>query len=178
LVLQESADFCLDRLMVAYYYREKLVQKCIKNAKFYGQYFILQDLSGVLAQLLEENIVERKEDIFLTSVPMYFLKKWKRGYNQSEILAKNIFTSSGVKYIPLMRKIRSHTPQSHLQKTDRLKNVRNSFILKKKYLSSLPGKTVILVDDVVSTGATLHEIAYILKRAGCEKVYGLCIASN
>jgi len=154
------------------------VAKAVKNAKFYGQYPILHDFADYLSTLLMESIFEEKENIVLTSVPMYFWKKLQRGYNQSEILAKQIARNTNIPYISLIRKIRSHTPQSHLKKQERLKNIQNSFILQKQYINTLEGKTVIIVDDVVSTGATLSEITNLLRKAGVKKVCGLCIASN
>jgi len=178
IVLEKTPECSLDKLIVGFYYREEMMSQAIKNAKFYGQYTILYDFVPYLSTLLLENITEKKEDVILASVPMYFWKKLKRGYNPSEIVAKNVAKSVGISYREIVKKTRSHAPQSHLKKTDRLKNISNSFVLREKYIPILKDKTVILVDDVVSTGATLSEIAKLLRQAGVQKVYGLCIASN
>jgi|GEM_PF-1338407 len=177
-VLKKTPECSLDKVIVGFYYREEIISQAIQNAKFYGQYQILHDFAPYLSTLLLENIPQKKEEVILASVPMHFWKQFKRGYNQSEILAKSIAQYSGLEYLPIAKKIRLHDPQSHLKKIDRLKNIAHSFTLKKQYIPLLNGKTVVLVDDVVSTGATLSEIANLLRKSGVKKVYGLCIASN
>ena len=101
---------------------------------------------------------------------MKLRKKLKRGFNQSEVLAKNI---SKILKIPICNDAliaaRKTKIQHTLTKDERFKNVRGKFIANKKH--DLTGKTVLLVDDIKTTGATLDECAKQLLSLGADEVY-------
>jgi len=73
-----------------------------------------------------------------------------------------------------LRRTRYTQPQINLKFHERKKNVKNAFELRKK--RTIKGKSVILLDDVATTGSTIHECAQTLKRAGCSHVLGLVLA--
>lgn len=171
--------FFLDKIIITTHYQEKTIKKLIKDAKFYWKKDILEDLSCLVWEQLLHHISEKKENLLLIPTPMYFWKKLKRWYNQSEVLTKYIATHFWIASdIHIVKKIKSTKPQSHLSKIQRMENLKWAFVLDKKKLLPYKNKTIVLVDDVVSTGSTLQEIAKLLKKAGVKKTYWLCIASD
>lgn len=169
----------LDKVIILTHYQNKIIQKLIKDAKFYHKKDILEDLAAHLSKKLFEHIEEKKEEILLIPTPMYFWKKIKRGYNQSEILVKSMSKNCQIPYNnSLIYKTRKTKPQSHLNKIERIENLKNAFILDKNEIEKYRQKTFVIVDDVVSTGTTLSELAKLLKKSGIKKVYAITIASD
>ena len=115
----------------------------------------------------------------IVSVPMYFLRKFKRGYNHSEIISMQISQETGIKYSKnALKRIKHTRQQSTISKQKRLTNLQDCFKLDNKYLDIIDKKTLIIVDDVVSTWTTINELAKILKQNWAKKVIGLVVASN
>lgn len=110
----------------------------------------------------------------ITAVPLYPTRERWRGFNQSELLAKLFAQKLGLKYENLLKRIRNTTPQMKLLSHQRKQNIKNAFSLDTKYLPLSPN--IILIDDVWTTGSTLKECCYVLKRAGVKTVWALTIA--
>jgi ComF family protein len=110
-------------------------------------------------------------------VPIHFMKRIKRKYNQSELLAMELTKLSGIPYEPrILKKIKPTPQQEGLSRGIRLKNVRGSFGADEKYSDLLRGKKIILADDVLTTGATANECAKVLKKYGAAEVTVLTVA--
>ncbi len=107
-----------------------------------------------------------------TYVPMYFKRKKKRGYNQSELLAEELASKTTKPCFGLLEKTVNTPNQARLNRDERIKNLDGSF----SPLTQSP-KHVVLIDDVMTTGSTLNECAKVLKKAGADVVYGLTFAS-
>ena len=108
-------------------------------------------------------------------VPLHKRKLRQRGFNQSVLLVKSISRLLNLEtdYFTLMR-IRYTETQTGLTLEERRKNVKGAFEATDN--GNLNGKSVILVDDVATTGNTINECARVLKKAGCERVVGLTLA--
>ena len=91
----------------------------------------------------------------VTAVPLHRSKLAKRGYNQSEYLARGIADALGVPYVEALRAIRSHSTQTHKGAMERWQNIQGNYVLNKRNASPLTGKHILLVDDVITTGSTL-----------------------
>jgi ComF family protein len=169
-----------DKIIVYCHYNNNLIKKLIKDAKFYNRHDIFNDFWQHLSTLfLENENITNKEDFLIISSPMYFLRKLKRWYNQSEILSKSISKNLGIDYnFNIIKKIKHTKQQSKLIKQDREKNLKNVFQINKKYIENIQWKTIIIVDDVISTWTTINEITKILKENKAKKVIGLVIASD
>lgn len=110
---------------------------------------------------------------FITPVPLHYRRRMSRKYNQASLLARNIAKQSNKSYMPfLLKRTRYTKQQTKLQFRDRHSNVEGAFIATK----DLHGKTVLLIDDVMTTGATLSSCAKALKDKGAKKVYCLVFA--
>lgn len=96
----------------------------------------------------------------IVPVPMHFIKKARRGYNQTDRIAKGISQASGIEVVDALKMTRPRKTQTSLSQIQRLKNVDNLFSPRKGY--DLNDKSVLLVDDICTTGATMGAAAKAL----------------
>jgi ComF family protein len=111
---------------------------------------------------------ELRPDVVIP-VPLHWWRRWRRGYNQSETLARAIADRLGLPFRPAwLRRVR-HTPLQTLQTpSGRHVNVRGAFRARRK--AALRGRTALLIDDVLTTGSTCSEAAGALREAGAVRV--------
>jgi ComF family protein len=109
----------------------------------------------------------------IVPVPMHWIKRLRRGYNQSLLLARVTAKNTGIALSPVLRRVRHTRSQTRLNDARRRENVTGAFALAHHEVA---GKRVVLIDDVMTTGATANECARVLKQAGAEKVY-TCVAA-
>lgn len=107
----------------------------------------------------------------LVPVPIHAERRAARGYNQAELLAAELARRSGLPLADPLARTHATTKQHRLNRTARLANLRGAFVVRGR----VP-RTVILVDDIVTTSATLEACAAVLREAGCEAVYGVSVA--
>ncbi len=113
----------------------------------------------------------------LISVPIHKSRLIARRYNQSTILAKGLEKITGIHSYPdILIRTRATPSQGHLSTEERRKNVSNAFTLNKKYKTRIKGKTLVLIDDVYTSGATVNECTKILKSGGAKAVHILTLA--
>lgn len=173
-------DKKLSGLYFALPYKEKpLTRKLIYQFK-YQPY--LKDLAQTLASILVEHFVLSQKNTdetwnngILVPIPLDRKKLKTRGYNQSEELAKEL---SKILQIPMaadnLTKIKTTKSQMELPKTEREKNLAGAFLVKNP--QEFLNKKIFLVDDVYTTGSTMHECAKILKENGIKSVWGIALA--
>lgn len=114
---------------------------------------------------------------FLLPVPLHWKRLIKRGYNQAAFLAQGLAKKTGKDCFPnVLRRMRSTESQGHLTLLERRKNVSGAFYVRKQDKKILLGKTVLLIDDVFTTGATITECTKILKKAGAREINILTFA--
>ena len=106
----------------------------------------------------------------VTAVPLHRSKLARRGYNQSEYLARGIATALNVPYVEALKAIRPHSTQTHKGSMERWQNIQGNYSLRENPISQLTGKHILLVDDVVTTGSTLTVCATLLKTIPDVKV--------
>lgn len=184
-----STDFLdsnLDGLYFAGDYKNKLLASLIRAFK----YEKIPKLGGVLSRFLnlfwqgklsQIKLQDREKEKDLASalvcpVPLSSKRKRFRGFNQAEILA-SLFCLEFSQEIFLHLKRRNRKKnQAELKREDRIKNVSLVFYCPKKYANIIKNKTFILIDDVATTGATINEVARVLKSLGATRVYALLVA--
>lgn len=110
----------------------------------------------------------------ISAVPLHPTRQKWRGFNQSELLAKLLASKLGLKYENTLKRIRNTKPQIKLLASERKQNIKNAFELYSNSL--LLPVNYLLIDDVWTTGSTLKECCYVLKRAGVKTIWALTIA--
>ncbi|MCC7203647.1 MAG: ComF family protein, partial [Phycisphaeraceae bacterium] len=105
--------------------------------------------------------------IAVCPVPMHWMRRWKRGYNQSFLIAEALARQTGYPLVELLRRTRRTPPQTAVTHSMRRANVRGSFAIRPV---DAAGWTIWLVDDVKTTGATARACATLLRQAGAEHV--------
>ncbi len=135
----------------------------------------MQILNEIISNTLKEAIIPPRSIDIIIPVPLHEEKLKKRGFNQSLLIADSI---SKLTSIPISKnnlvKNKKTPPQIGLSKHQRIKNLKGSFAV-----TSLPEiceKSILLVDDIMTTGATLDTCASELKKVGVKEVYGLTLA--
>jgi ComF family protein len=127
-------------------------------------------LSGYLARALP------REQVFdaVVPVPMHWWRRWHRGFNQSELLARSIARRSGIRFLNALVRTRSTPAQAGLSHSRRRRNVASAF--RPRRALDLSGKRILLIDDVLTTGSTASACAHALKQAGAKHVALLTVA--
>lgn len=108
-------------------------------------------------------------------VPLHPDRLAERGYNQTELIFRRWSERQGWPWLDALSRTRPTAPQWELVPAERRRNVRGAFAL--TLPDAVRGKTILLVDDIVTTGATMNECAKVLRRGGAERVLGLALAA-
>lgn len=133
-----------------------------------------RDTVAPLSKFLAGQLVgSHLEFDLITSVPLYSARQSERGYNQAELLAQETARLTHTTYLPVLARTRATADQIGLNAAARRVNVQDAF---RAIQPSLSNKTIVLVDDVCTTGATLDACAQALFAAGAQAVYGLAVA--
>ncbi len=147
------------------------IREAIWDFKFRGQKHYAKYFSKVISDKLVDSC---KNIDIVTAVPLSKLGMCKRGYNQSECLARLIAENLGVKYDNLLVKTKENFPQHTLKLNERMENVKG--VYKISNFKNLKNKSILLCDDVVTSGSTLRECATVLKLFGARSVMCCTIA--
>lgn len=135
----------------------------------------LADVLGTLwAEHAETTLRDKRPDV-VVPVPLHWARRWQRGYNQSLALARALAASLGIPCQPRwLRRVRWTPTQTPLAGDERRKNLRGAF--RARHGLPLAGKTVLLVDDVLTTGTTASEAARALRPAGPARIIAAVLA--
>ena len=109
----------------------------------------------------------------LVPVPVHRERQRSRGYNQAELIARALARTTGLPIRDLLERVRPTTKQHRLDRAARLANLRGAFASRR---GTAQPNAVILVDDIITTTATLEACASVLREAGVEAVYGFAVA--
>lgn len=138
------------------------------------KYSGMKPLSRQLAGYLEHIVPDEQVFDAIVPVPLHWRKRWERGFNQSELLARHLSESRGIPVLDALRRKRSTATQAALASAGRRRNVAGAFEV--KLAAKLAGKKLLLIDDVMTTGATASACASVLKRGGATSVSLLTLA--
>jgi len=115
------------------------------------------------------------KNFVVTAVPLHFTRLLGRGFNQSELVGKGLADRLNLVYADnILYRSRKTDSQVEKSKSERRENVLNAFKIFDRKL--VKNKKILLVDDVITTGATVKECAKVLKRAGAKEVWALTLA--
>ncbi len=171
----------VDQLLIVADYKNSLVEKTLKFLKYKFIRDLEQPLSILVKEYLKWLTLDKKFNVFeanplLVPVPLHPRRLNWRGFNQSELFAKELADTFQMEVASdVIERTTNTTPQADIEdREQRLKNPNGIFKVGKK--ENLVGREVLLIDDVCTTGATLNECAKILKVNGVTKVVGLVVA--
>lgn len=159
-----------------YFTEGGIVQQMLHNFKYRGMKEIGRQLSSIAGNKIHAAGMFRNVDMVLP-MPMHYKKYMKRGFNQSEIIAKSLAEEINVPVVKdVLTKEMATTSQTNKSRMQRQDNVKNVFKVKKADL--IKGKHILLVDDVVTTGATIESCGNELLKNGASQisVFSLAIA--
>ena len=164
----EFADGCYSPLA----YRER-VRDGVHHFKFHRCRASAGPFGTLMAQCVRDHLPERPDAV--TWAPLSRKRLRQRGFDQAELLARAVGKELHLPVIPTLEKIRNTQPQSSLtEKAQREANARGAYRLRSG--AQVSGQRLLLVDDVVTSGSTLGECAYLLKQGGAAKVWCLTLA--
>ncbi|MCX7628532.1 MAG: ComF family protein [Methylophilaceae bacterium] len=124
-------------------------------------------IAGALGECLALHVAARPKPDVILAMPLHPQRLYERGFNQAMEIARSVSRASGIPLaLDTVVRLRPTVPQASLPLTQRRRNVRGAFAC----LRDLEGRHVAVVDDVMTSGATLNELAKVLKRAGAGRV--------
>ena len=132
----------------------------------------------ILAEFLEEYISEniRYEEYIITYIPLSKKSKKNRGFNQCEYIAKKISRDLSIEVLDVLVKQKETKEQKKLKRDERYENIKDAFTIKKGI--QVKNYKIILIDDVTTTGATLHEAYKLLKKFEVKDIKLLTLAKS
>src|SRR3989339_1972911 len=160
----------LNGVHIAANYQDMVLKKALWMLKYRG----VKQLAKPLAEIVKERIWKKleTENWLVVPVPLSKNKLRHRGYNQAEMIAGEL--SGDVRADILFKKFHTKSQVEVKNKEERLANIVGSFEIKNP--ETIKGKKIILIDDVLTTGATMREAKKILISAGVKKVVGIAVA--
>jgi len=146
----------------------------IHNFKYNEMTQVGKYLAKCAVDFLAENSFPDSID-YVCPIPLHPVKKRMRGFNQAEVLSREITKRTGLKHVSnlVVRKKFTQT-QTKLKRDERQKNVSDAFAINRKW--DVEKKVVLIVDDVFTTGSTANSICVVLKKNGAKRVFVLTIA--
>lgn len=155
------------------FYYEEIIRTGIHNFKYKGYKRCSDFFAEEMIKVIERDYGDEIPD-YITCVPMTKKKKRLREYNQCEKLLSHIAAAFAYPKTPdILIKIKETQSQVELSGKKRLTNLKGAFRVNDKY--NISGKTILLCDDVMTTGSTLEECSATLKKAGAKRV--ICVTA-
>ncbi len=172
--------------------------ECKKNSLYFKKVFVPTLYEGVMKKIIHIFKYERKRGVIrgikkimetyfsqnhfpfslphlVVPIPLYRKKLKERGFNQAELLARIIAEYFNIELSKNnLKKIKPTKSQTKLSASERIKNMKGAFVVKNK--EEFCGKSILLVDDIYTTGATVKEAAEILKKAKTKEIYAFTLA--
>ena len=141
----------------------------VRALKFRGRRALAGPLGRMLAAILRRQDFTQHLDV-IVPVPIHWRRRFKRGFNQSELIAQSLGRALG---LPVegrnLRRIRHTKPQTRLSRRERLSNLKGAFRVRRP--GAFKDRNVLLVDDVMTTGGTITECSREIRKAGAKQIY-------
>jgi ComF family protein len=157
-------------------FKEKSPVQTLVHGLKYSQ---MRNIGIFFGRMIGFEISKRIRDNFdyIIPVPLHISKKRERTYNQSEFISKGISETLNIDVInKCLKRVKFTQTQTKLNRQERQDNVRGAFSVNQRLGDKIPGKNIILVDDVITTGATILECARILKEEGAGRIMVCSVA--
>ncbi len=150
------------------------IRGAIHDYKFNGAKNFAVPFGKYVADVLAESVDIAKVDL-ITSVPLHKARKRERGFNQAEIFAKEVSRLTGVRYAETLKKVKRNKTQHELSQQERIENVKDVYAITDS--AAVNGKTIVICDDILTTGNTMAECTDVILKSGAKTVIGATIAN-
>lgn len=165
----------IDKCVSPLYYKDK-VRASVHRYKFGGCSAYSRRYAALMSVCVENNLDCRSIDV-ISWIPLSKKRLRQRGYDQARLLAEEIAAKTGLPCRQLLQKVKNNSAQSLTRDAkQRHENVAGVYALDDG--ADVSGLRILLVDDVVTTGATMSEAARILRKAGAKSVFGVTLARH
>ena len=170
---QQRNKYFFDKAVSVFLY-DDFSKRMILRMKDEDETYLAPILSIWLFRIIQDFV----NDIdYIIPVPTDFFRRMSRKYNPPELLARELSQLANIVYEPrFLKKKTTFVRQKQLTRRERLKNLSESFAIDEKFDAFLQDKRILLIDDVITTGATANECSKILKKHGAAKVYVATVA--
>lgn len=149
--------------LVSFYQYNNITKLLLKELKFRHGYILIDEIVELIKQRLK--FFKFEDNTIITSVPLHPERERWRGFNQAELIAKEISRILNISYIALTKRIKNTKPQSSIKFHNRSKNMENAFeLIEKDNTKPLPFNNLILFDDVITSGATIENVSLVIKK--------------
>ncbi|HOK04167.1 MAG TPA: ComF family protein [Victivallales bacterium] len=150
------------------------IDQIIKDFKYNGKTYYAK----LLGELASEILIQRKVRAdYIVPIPLHWTRQFIRGYNQSQLIADVISIKTKIPILNLLKRVKKTPKQANLSREERKKNLNNAFKLNDFKRAKFKIGTIVLFDDVLTTGSTLESAALTILDANiCEKINILVIA--
>lgn len=167
--------FYFERAWAACHYK-KNARELIHQFKYKNKMYLSGPLSELMIDFIQQYHLPLNHCDYLIPIPLSSAKLREREFNQAQLLAKEIAGHFGIELLSdNLKRIRNTPAQADLDKESRWRNIAGAFGITNP--DTIKEKTILLVDDVLTTGATASEASRVLKNAGAGAVYVLTLAS-
>ncbi len=154
--------------------KDKELQHIIHSLKYNGRFLTGIFLGKLLGEKIKKDIQSWNIDLILP-VPLHQLKKAERGFNQSFYISKGLSKELNIPYgSGIIKRKRYTQSQTKMNFAERQKNIDEAFKVKNN--KKIEGKNILLIDDVITTGATISECGKVLLNCGANKIYAASVA--
>lgn len=153
-----------------------VVREVVHQFKYDGKRHLRRVVGAWMQEGLLDGRLGNPPPEVLVPVPLHWWKRRLRGFNQAELLARELADSNGLHLLGALKRVRRTVTQTHLAKEERRSNVRGAFAARRGYRRQIEDRHVLLVDDVLTTGATLDACARVLLESGAASVRALAAA--
>lgn len=179
----QCLDGCRKSLSTPYPYiisifdfRDPNIKKIIHSIKYYSRKDLINQIVEYSFNEIDKNTIEKikNEKYIISPIPMPIIRKYKRGYNQAELISKEYSKLFDIEMNNkiLKRKLFSKRQVETTSRQERLKNQKNTFIIN----ADVKNISILLIDDVTTTGSTFEEARNLLMKHGAKKVIAISLA--
>ncbi|WP_242961538.1 ComF family protein [Peptostreptococcus faecalis] len=172
----ESCGFCKNKRFlfdknISFIEYDEFSKKFVFGLKYSMKTYLSRIIADIMADIIQKNYKELIYDCdCITFVPLSEKREKERGFNQSEKIAKYLSKKLEKEVYKLILRKRDTKKLSKLDMRDRKKELRDAFVINENFNEKIADKSIILVDDIFTTGATVNEITYKLKLKGAKNV--------
>lgn len=161
-------------------YSNTLLQSAIRQLKFHGIRSVGQPLGALVAAYID-GIFHMNElsSTLIIPIPLHAKRRRERGYNQAEEIARPIAEHLDLHLLPnALLRHSSNKRHADMEHSERWKHIENAFYINEDISKQINNAHILLVDDVITTGATIQEAARILKKHGAKHIHAVAVARS